>query len=352
MRFDRNPEPNVYDIIPFWLVPILSETKMDMEKINSVLGPIKTDDLGITLAHEHIMATYPGWQCDALSRPYNREKIVNICLRALSPVKEFGVKTVVDATPNDLGRDIEVMKEVSEKLQINIICATGMYTEDLGMWAYFKQRSRNRIGDMATELCDTYLHEITKGIGQTGVKAGVIKVATGLNKIGECEAASLKAAARAQKETGVPIITHTEGGTMGPEQVDILLAEGADPGKIQCGHMCGNPGPDYHLAVLKRGVNIAFDRFGIEYFLPDSVRIATLLSLIKAGYAGRILLSQDYIGCASGRGGSIPAEEIKLFANWSYTNIFRNIIPALKKEGITDEQINTMMVENPRRLFS
>jgi phosphotriesterase-related protein len=323
-----------------------------MAKINSVLGPISPDDLGITLAHEHIIAGYAGWECDALSRPYNREKIVNICLKALMPVKEFGVRSIVDATPNDLGRDVEVMKEVSEKLQVNIICATGMYTEEQGKWAYLKQRSRARIGDMATELYDTYLHELTKGIGGSGVKAGVIKVATGLNKIGECEMASLRAAARAQKETGVPIITHTEGGTMGPEQVDVLLTEGADPDKIQCGHMCGNPSLEYQLSVLKKGVNIAFDRFGIEYFLPDSVRTANLISLLQQGYANRILLSQDFISCGFGRGGSIPAEDVKLFVNWSFTNIFRNIIPALKKEGITEQQIHIMIVDNPRRLFS
>ncbi len=323
-----------------------------MAKINSVLGPISPDDLGLTLAHEHIIAGYAGWECDALSRPYNREKIVNICLKALAPVKEFGVRSIVDATPNDLSRNVAVMEEVSEKLQINIICATGMYTEELGKWAYLKQRSRNKIGDMATELYDTYLYEITKGIGGSGVRAGVIKVATGLNKIGDCEMASLKAAARTQKETGLPIITHTEDGTMGPEQVDILLSEGADPGKIQCGHMCGNPSLEYQLSVLKKGVNIAFDRFGIEYFLPDSVRTANLISLLQQGYADRILLSQDYISCGFGRGGSIPVEDVKLFSNWSFTNIFRNIIPVLKKAGITEQQIHTMMVDNPRRLFS
>ncbi|MHB8085703.1 MAG: phosphotriesterase family protein [Dehalococcoidia bacterium] len=323
-----------------------------MAKINSVLGPISPDDLGLTLAHEHIAAAYSGWECDALSRPYNREKIVNICLKALTPIKEFGVKSIVDATSIDLGRDVEVMKEVAEKLQINIICSTGMYTEEMGKWAYLKQRRRAGIGDMATELYDTYLHEITKGIGGSGVKAGVIKVATGLDTISDCEMASLKAAARAQKETGVPIITHTEDGTMGPEQVDVLLAEGADPDKIQCGHMCGNPSLDYQLSVLKKGVNIAFDRFGIEYFLPDSVRTANLISLLQAGYEDHILLSQDFISCGFGRGGSIPADDVKLFVNWSFTNIFRNVIPALKKAGISDRQIQIMTIDNPRRLFS
>lgn len=323
-----------------------------MSVINSVLGEISPDLLGLTLAHEHVIAGYSGWECDALSRPYNREKIVGICVAALEPVKQYGVKSIIDGTPIDLSRDAEVMKEVSDKLQINIVCSTGMYTDELGKWAYYKMRSKSQIGNVANELCDTYVHELTRGIGKTGVKAGVIKVATGLKCISDCELASLKAAARAQKETGVPIITHTEAGTMGPEQIDVLLSEGANPKKIMCGHMCGNPSLEYQESVLNKGVNISFDRFGIELFMPDAVRTATLIGLLGLGYANRILLSHDFIGCGFGRGGTVPEERKKLWANWSFTNIFRNIIPALKKAGITDKQISTMMVENPKRLFS
>ncbi len=155
-----------------------------MSNINTVLGPIAPEKLGLTLAHEHISAGYAGWECDALSRPYDRDKIVKICVKMAGPVKQYGVTSIIDATPIDLGRDVEVMKQVSEKLGVNIICSTGMYTEELGKWAYYKQRSRNRIGDPAVELYDTYLREITGGIGATGVKAGVIKVATGLKNIG------------------------------------------------------------------------------------------------------------------------------------------------------------------------
>ncbi len=150
----------------------------------------------------------------------------------------------------------------------------------------------------------------------------------------------------------MPIITHTEEGTMAPEQVDVLIAEGANPRKIMCGHMCGNSSLEYHLAVLGKGVNISFDRFGIEVIMPDAVRTATLIGLLGLGYADRILLSHDFIGCGMGRGGAMPEDDRKLLANWSYTHIFRNIIPALKKAGITDQQINTMMVENPRKLLS
>ncbi len=323
-----------------------------MATINTVRGPISPDDLGLTLSHEHIAAAYPGWECDPLSRPYDREKIVRVCLRSLDPVKEYGVRSIIDATPADLSRDVEVLKRVSDQADINIICATGRYTEEEGKWAYLKQRSRAGVGDMRDELYDGFMHEITQGIGGSGVRPGVIKVATGRGRITHLEEAMLRAAARASRETGVPVITHTEDGTMGPEQADILIGEGADPDRIMIGHMCGNSSFEYQMDVLGRRVSVSFDRFGIELFLPDKVRTAVLAGLLAAGYVGRIMLSQDFIACGFGRGGSWPEEVRRKMANWSFVNIFRNIIPALKKAGVTEEQIRTMTVDNPRRLLA
>ncbi len=322
-----------------------------MAKINTVLGPISPEELGITLVHEHIATAYPGWDCDPLSRPYDREKMARICLRALEPVKAHGVRTIIDATPIDLNRDVELMKIVSEKLGINILCATGRYTEEEGKWAYLKQRGRNKIGDAHTELYEGFMQEITKGIGPSAIKPAVIKVATGLNRISPLEEATLRAAARAGKETGVPVITHTENGTMGPEQAEILTGEGLDPKKIMVGHMCGNPSLQYQRKVLEKGVNISFDRFGIETFLPDSVRIATLTGLLGAGYTKAIMISHDFMCIVSGRGGRLSEEIGKKTARWSLTHIFQDIFPELRKAGVGDEQIRAMMVENPKRLL-
>ncbi len=320
-------------------------------KINTVLGPIPPEELGLTLVHEHIAAGYSGWECDPLSRPYDREKMVKLCLKALEPVKEYGVQSIIDATPPDLNRDVDLLREVSERLQIHIICSTGRYTEAMGRWAYLKQRMNNKIGDPATELYEGFMEEITQGIGPSGVKPGVIKVGTGLNGISSLEEALLRAAAKAGKESGLPIITHTEGGTMGPEQAEFLIGQGVNPKSIMIGHMCGNPSLQYQMAVLSQGVSIGFDRFGIEMFLLDRVRTASLIGLLGVGYADRIMLSQDFIACSSGRGGRLPEEGSRQLANWSFTNIFRNILPALRQAGVTDEQIKTMMVDNPRRLF-
>ena len=138
---------------------------------------------------------------------------------------------------------------------------------------------------------------------------------------------------------------------MGPEQAEFLIGQGVSPRSIMIGHMCGNPSLQYQMGVLSQGVHIGFDRFGIELFLPDRVRTAALIGLLGVGYADRIMLSQDFIACSSGRGGRLPEEVGRQLAHWSFVNIFLNILPALKQAGITEGQIRTMMIDNPRRLF-
>ncbi|MBM3154975.1 MAG: phosphotriesterase [Chloroflexi bacterium] len=320
-----------------------------MTKVNTSLGAIDAADLGATLMHEHLVLGYPGYDADALCTPYNKEELVKTCAGALAEAKKYGLKTVVDATPNDLGRHVELDKAVSDKTGINIICATGMYMEAEGQPAYLK--FRGQLLDIQAELYDTFMQEITVGIGKSGVKAGVIKVATGHGCISPYEEKVLKAAAKAQKETGMPIITHTQSGTMGVEQATLLTGEGADPKKIMIGHMCCSSNLEYHLAVLGKGVSIGLDRFGIEFLYPDNLRKATLVGLLAIGYADYIMLSHDHIASWLGRPFELPDFVQALLANWSYSHIFKNIIPEIKKTGVTEEQVNKMLVENPKRLF-
>ena len=321
-----------------------------MAKVNTVLGSISTDELGLTLIHEHLTLAYPGWDCDALAVPYDREAIATACVEALEEAKAYGVKTMVEASPNDLNRDLELDRMVSERTGINIICATGLYMEAMGKPAYLKFRSQ--VFDTTTDVYETFMKEITQGIGDTGVKAGVIKVATGHGEISPYEERILRAAARAQKETGVPIITHTEAGTMGPEQADLLISEGADPKRIMIGHIGGNANLQYHTSVLEKGVYIAFDRLGIDFLFPDTLRKACIIGLLGIGYANQIMLSHDYCPYWLSRPFELPDFVRGLMANWSYAHVFKNIIPALKEAGVSDDKINTMMVDNPRRLFA
>ena len=319
-----------------------------MAAINTVLGPIAPEELGVTLMHEHIIYGAAGWYADNTVAPFDREAVIKSSLSVMKTLKRYGLQTFVDATANDTGRDADLLKEISAKSGVNVVCATGLYTEAEGASPYF--RLRTQAGDATSEICELFMKEITEGIGTMKVKAGVIKVATGHGRISAYEEMVLRAAARAQKETGVPIITHTEAGTMGPEQADLLISEGVTPGRIMVGHMCGSADLKYHISVLEKGVYIAFDRLGLEVIHSDAVRKACIIGLISIGYADRIMLSHDSVVRMLGR--SVEEAKSLLLPNWVPTHIFKNIIPALRDSGVPAEKIRLMMVDNPRSLFA
>jgi len=325
---------------------------MTQQKVNTVTGQISPEELGVTLMHEHICYGFPGWEGDQTIAPLDKDTIVKNGVEALLKLKELGLKSYVDATANDQGRQPEILKEISEKSGVNIICSTGYYEEEEGGSAYWKLRSS--LGDISDELYELFYTEITKGIRDTGIKAGVIKVGSGKGEISEYEKKMFLAAARVQKDTGVPIITHTTEGSMGPEQAKLLIEAGADPKKIQIGHMSDNLDIAYQLETLKYGVYVAWDRMGLQGLAGcpmDEQRYEVLIELIKKGYANQLMLSHDAIITWLGRPLQIPEQALPLIANWYPTHLFENIIPTLKKGGVTEEQIMTIIKENPKRLF-
>jgi phosphotriesterase-related protein len=320
-----------------------------MVYVNTVFGKLPVDVLGVTLIHEHLCNSFAGWDCDAYSLPYDRSIAADFCVEAIEDAKLYGLNTLVDVTPIDLGRDVELQKIVSERTGINIISATGLYEESMGSSSYFKFRST--FSDATAEIYETFMKEITQGIGDTGVRPGVIKVGTGDGSISVYEEGVLRAAARANRETGISIVTHTVSGTMGPEQADLFIREGCDPGRIMIGHMCDSSNIDYHKSVLEKGTFIAFDRFGLDALVPDATRKDCIIKLVELGYADRIMLSHDYVPYFCGRTNKLPDFTKDLIPDWSFTHVLKNIIPGLKDAGLSDETVNTIMVDNPRRLL-
>jgi phosphotriesterase-related protein len=234
---------------------------------------------------------------------------------------------------------------------MNIICSTGLYTEHEGAPAYFKTRLVWYGTDISKMISALFIKEITEGIGKSGVKAGVIKCGTsGGGKISPYETAVLKAAAAAQKATGVPVITHTEAAG-GVEQAELFLSEGADPKKVMIGHVSNSKDIEYHKAILAKGVYIAFDRIGLDIFTPTNVIVKNVAELCKQGYAKQIMLSHDTVNVWLGRPIDAPEQVLKALANWRIDHISQNVVPALKAQGVTDDQIKTMMVDNPKNLF-
>jgi phosphotriesterase-related protein len=322
--------------------------------INSAMGPLSPDKLGQTLVHEHFAAAYAGWNTDDSIAPYDRESALQQCLKVCEAAKAAGIQTVIDATPNEMCRDPLLYRELSRQTGINVIFATGLYTEAQGAPAYWKTRTVLGV-DLSKMMSELFIKELTEGVGTTGIRPGVIKVATG-PEMTDYEKAVHKAAVIAQKATGVPIITHTEGPTPGPAQAEFLLSQGANPKKVMIGHVNNSTDIDYQRSVLQKGVNIAFDRFGVAIFIggaPDDVSVQNIATLCREGYAGKIMFSHDNVRVWTARSFSddVPRSIVQAVNKITIDYISRSILPALKAQGVTDEQIRTMMVENPKNLF-
>jgi phosphotriesterase-related protein len=351
-RFSKLTSISIFSLLFVILLAMTALAQAPM--VNTVLGPMSPDKLGITLVHEHFAFAYPGWFADATLNPYDFDGVLKTNLEVIQKAQKYGITTIIDATPNDTGgRDPELYKALAKKTGLNIICSTGLYTEHEGSPAYYKTRQTMFKADVTNLMADLFIKEITQGIGKSGVKAGVIKCGTsGGAPVSLYETTVLKAAAKAQKATGVPIITHTEA-TGGVEQAELFLAEGVNPKKVMIGHISNSKDINYHKAVLAKGVYIAFDRLGLEIITPTDVNVQNIADLCKAGFAKQIMLSHDTVNVWLGRPLTADAPEpvVKALANWQIDHISKNVLPMLKAKGVTDEQIKTMMVDNPRNLF-
>lgn len=245
------------------------------------------------------------------------------------------------------------MKKILDATGLQIICATGYYYEGEGATSYFKLRQG--LGTAEEEIYEMFKKEITEGIAGTGIKPGIIKLASSKDEITEYEKMFFSAAARVHQETGIVILTHTQEGTMGPEQARFLIELGVDPSKIIIGHMCGNLDPSYHKKVLDQGVRIGFDRFGIQVLVGapfDHERVSTLMILLDDGYEDQILLSHDSIIVWKGRSPVMNEQVQQIMGNWQPAHIFENILPALREKGISEIQLDKMLGSNAVALFN
>jgi len=318
-----------------------------MPAVETVSGRIDAGELGLTLIHEHF---FSGDEAVSAQWPHVRdhEREYELAREAAEAVMAHGVRTVVEPTAMLLGRDVRASRRLALDTGLQIVACTGIYTYD-----HLPQFLLNRSEDFIAEL---FVHDIEVGIQGTEVKAAFIKCAADEAGVSERIEKVHRAAARASNRTGAPIMAHSRpASNTGPRQVEILLEEGVPPERIQIAHTGDTDDLDYIERVLETGVYIGLDRYGIDVFLPTDRRNATTLELLRRGYAERMFLSQDFdIPIANGLDW-YPPEMIEVMQaagaapDWSMTFLFEGVIPALREGGMTDEQLRTMMVENPRR---
>jgi phosphotriesterase-related protein len=306
--------------------------------IDTALGPVPTAELGPTLMHEHVVTRSPGVQ-ENWPHLWDRDGILAIAEKKMAELYARGIRSIVDLTTVDLGRDIDLIVGVARRSRVHIVVATGVW--------WMPQRYFTSHG--IDEVADLFIRDIVRGIGNSGVKAAIIKCATDTAGVTPVIDNILRASARAQKATGVPISTHTwAAGRTGEMQQAIFAQEGADLGRVVIGHSGDSEDLGYLRGLMERGSTIGMDRFGLESFLPTAKRVDVLARLCAEGYAPRMVLSHD-ANCWS----DMLTEDAKRRTRplWHYNHISDDILPALRKAGVSEDQIEQMLVRNPRAIF-
>ena len=309
-----------------------------MTTVETALGPVATTELGPTLMHEHVVTRSPGVQ-ENWPHLWDREGIVALAERKLAELHGRGIRTIVDLTTVDLGRDIDLIAAVARRSRVHIVVATGVW------WMPQRYFSSHGVDEVAA----LFIRDITQGIGTSGVKAAIIKCATDTAGVTPVIDNILRAAARAQKATGVPISTHTwAAGRTGELQQAIFAQEGVDLSRVVIGHSGDSKDLGYLRGLMERGSTIGMDRFGLESFLSTAKRVEVLARLCAEGYAGRMVLSHD-ANCWT----DMLSEEDKRRTRplWHYNHIPDDILPALRKAGVGEDQIEQMLVRNPRAIL-
>lgn len=316
-----------------------------MPEVNLVTGPVDVSELGIVLMHEHILmrdhnviANYP--------QMFDRERVMAEAVEKLQGLKERGVGTVVDLTTVDLGRDIHFIGEAARRSDMQVIAATGMWWRPPG---FFMLR------DVET-MVEGFRHDIEQGVGETGIKTGIIKLAVHSEGVTPPIEMALRAGARAHRQTGIPIATHTDALLhRGDDQQKIFLEEGVDLGRTVIGHSGDSTDLAYLKRLMERGSFIGMDRFGLDYAGPEKLatfqeRVNTVAQLCRSGYAERMVLSHDASCCWE----TVPkgSEVLTHNPDWDVFFISDRVLPALREAGVSEEHIDLMTTGNPRRLFS
>ena len=336
-------------------------------KVNSVLGALSREELGITTPHEHIFIDISAFFEERPLRDIENPSTEKVKMEHLGQLsrdpyalkdnlkmedyetqkkeilrfKKAGGSTMVDATMPGIGRDPEKLARISRETGINVIMGTGYYVSSTHPEALASMTEE--------EIAEEMVKELTVGVD--GVKAGVIGEIGISELFNDAERRVLRASAIAHKKTGAGVLVHINPWTInGLEACDILLSSGVAPDRIAISHIDVENREEYVLKMLKQGVYVEFDNFGKEYFVEkearhdgygcfvsDVDRVLFLKKLIEMGYVDQILVSCDV--CLK--------TCLRTYGAWGYDHVLVNVVPMMKEFGISDEDINTILIKNP-----
>jgi len=308
-----------------------------VKQIQTVTGPIAPDALGVTLTHEHVYIQM--WHLRGRNDYAGQFEDDELLCSELGAFQQLGGRTIVDCTVDGIGRQPEKLRRLSEQTGLYFVMGCGWYREPY----YPPEDDIDR--RPVNELADRLIAEIRDGVAKTGIRPGIIgEVGTDKWWVSSQEERVHRAAARAQKATGLAITTHSIGKPVGLLELDIFEEEGVDPSRVVIGH-CDLPHSlflDYHLEILRRGAYVQFDTFGAKPPEIEEHAMKIFLDLLSRGYEKRLLLSQDVC----------KVQHLCAFGGNGFSHVLKSVVPRLHRAGVSKEMVHSMLVENPRRVLT
>jgi phosphotriesterase-related protein len=319
--------------------------------VHTVKGPVSVADLGATLMHEHVFVlgdeirqNYPDYPST-----WDEEARVADAITQLRQCKSRGIDTIVDPTVIGLGRYLPRIQRINQQVDINIVVATGIYTYNDVPFQFHRTGPGLRF-DSPEPMVELFTRDIREGVADTGVKAAFLKCAIEHQGLTSGVERVMRAVGQTHVDTGAPITVHTDvHSKSGLVAQQVFGEEGVDLTKVVIGHSGDSTDLEYLCALADAGSYLGMDRFGLDVLLPFEQRVDTVAELARRGYAEKMVLSHDascFIDWFSHEG------RLVAMPNWNFTHISDDVLPALRERGVTDEQITTMLVDNPRRYFS
>lgn len=343
-----------------------------MAIVRTVTGDIDPSFLGRTLTHEHLLYSTPGSEVDHRCAFDLAETTERIAAELGAAVRDYGFTSMVDLTPCEVGRHPQLMHDVALKSGCNIIGTTGFFPEHLGLPYWWRTQS-------IEEFAEFFIRDITEGMvfagTKTDIKAGIIKVATGMDsidprpspigpsgrRVGKFEERAIRGAGRAQKALGCCVNTHTDPtdytvGNPGIDQIELMADEGADPGKIIIGHAFVNGSLQQIKDICDRGATVQIDHMGIPWRHGNTdeldEKLANLMcDLASDGYLDRMVITYDR-WFFNPRGGSTELNPQLLNEKVQMGYLYTDFLPRLEKKGFRSADLDTMLVDNPKRLLA
>ena len=322
-----------------------------MPTVPSLSGDLDVDDLGVVLMHEHVFIrteslqnAWPGFG------GWDEEAELANARETLGDLKRAGVDTILDMTVAGIGRDPELVGRAVEGTGLQVLFATGYYTYNELPFPFHYRGPGKLLDDGDALLESLFERDVTVGIGDTGIRAAVLKLATDAQGMTEDVARLARAIARVHVRTGTVICTHTHAQTQrGLEQQEVFREHGVDLNRVMIGHSNETTDLDYLERLIENGSYVGWDRCGLDIIVPLDAQLDTLAELCRRGYADRLMLSHDKM-CFSDWFKN--AETDMVVPNWQYTYIHSGVLPALRERGVTDDQIEQVLVRNPRDFFA